>query len=92
MAFLSEKCYNILMNRYVVLFGGITFAIVLIKYRIPIKHTLGDVAWADKIFGSGGTYGLLALVAFLSFFGSLMYFFGTFQTIVKDYLGPLFGR
>lgn len=80
------------MDRYLVLLGGIVFAVILIKYRIPIKHALGDVGWADKIFGSGGTYSLIVSVAFVSFFGSLMYFFGTFQSIVRDYLGPLFGR
>jgi hypothetical protein len=80
------------MNRYLVLILGIAFAVMILRFRIPIKHILGDIGWADKIFGGGGTYSLLVVVAFFSFFGSLMYFFGTFQTIVSDYLGPLFGK
>jgi len=79
------------MNRYVVLILGIFIAIILLKYRVQIKHYVGDIAWAEKIFGSGGTYSLIAVLAFVSFFGSLMYFLGTFQAILHDYLGPFFG-
>jgi len=79
------------MNRYIVLILGIVIAISLLKYRIHVKHFIGDVAFAEKIFGSGGTYTLIIVLAFLSFFGSLMCFFGTFQAILGEYLGPLFG-
>lgn len=79
------------MNRYVVLIIGTFIAIVLLKYRVQIKHYIGDVAFAEKVFGSGGTYALIAVLAFVSFFVSLMYFLGTFQSILHDYLGPFFG-
>lgn len=79
------------MNRYLVLILGITIAILLLKYRLQIKHYVGDVGWAEKIFGSGGTHTLIVVLAIVSFFGSLMYFLGTFQAIVHDYLGPFFG-
>ncbi|HPI41878.1 MAG TPA: hypothetical protein PLJ21_13800 [Pseudobdellovibrionaceae bacterium] len=79
------------MSRYFVLILGISFSVLIVKYRLQIKHIIGDVAWADKIFGAGGTYTMLVIVAILSFVLSLMYFFGTFQTFMRDYLGPLFG-
>ena len=79
------------MNRYIVLILGIVGAILLLKYRVQLKHYIGDVAFAEKIFGSGGTYTLIVVLAFLSFFGSLMYFTGVFQSILKEYLGPFFG-
>jgi len=79
------------MDRYLVLIAGITVAFLLLRYRIQLKHFLGDVPWAQKIFGSGGTYTLIIVFAFVAFFGSLMYFLGTFQTILHDYLGPFFG-
>jgi len=79
------------MDRYLVLIAGITTAFLLLKYRVQLKHFMGDVAWAQKIFGGGGTYTLIMILAFVAFFGSLMYFFGTFQAILHDYLGPFFG-
>ena len=79
------------MDRYLVLIAGIGIAIVLLKYRLQIKHYIGDIAFAEKIFGSGGTHSLIAVLALISFFGSLMYFLGTFQAILHDYLGPFFG-
>jgi hypothetical protein len=79
------------MNRYIVLILGIVIAFLLLKYRKEVKHFIGDVAWAEKVFGAGGTYSLIVVLAVISFFGSLMYFLGTFQAILSDYLGPLFG-
>jgi len=79
------------MNRYVVLIIGTFIAILLLKYRVQIKRYVGDIAFAEKVFGSGGTYSLIAVLAFVSFFGSLMYFFGTFQSILHDFFGPFFG-
>ncbi len=79
------------MDRYFVLIAGMAIAFVLLKYRLQIKHYIGDVAFAEKIFGSGGTHTMIAVLALISFFGALMYFFGTFQSILYDYLGPFFG-
>ena len=79
------------MDRYLVLIAGILVAFLLLKYRVQIKHFMGDVPWAQKVFGSGGTYTLIMLLAFASFFGSLMYFLGTFQAILHDFIGPFFG-
>jgi hypothetical protein len=79
------------MNRYLVLILGITTAVLLIKYRVQIKHFVGDIGWAEKVFGVGGTHTFIVVLAGVAFFGSLMYFLGTFQTILHDYLGPLFG-
>jgi hypothetical protein len=79
------------MNRYIVLILGISIALLLLKYRVQVKHFIGDVSWAEKIFGKGGSHTLILVLALLSFFLSLMYFLGTFQAIMHDYLGPFFG-
>lgn len=79
------------MNRYLVLVLGITIALLLVRYRVAVKHFIGDVGFAEKIFGKGGTHTFILVLALLSFFGSLMYFLGTFQSLLKDYLGPFFG-
>ena len=79
------------MTRYLILILGIVIAILLVKYRLQVKHFIGDVGWAEKIFGAGGTHTLVIVLALLSFFLSLMYFLGTFQAILRDYLGPFFG-
>jgi len=92
----AVACYivrNIIfvMFRWIILICGTGVAIVILKYRYQLKGYIGDVGFADKIFGPGGTYSLLVVLAFVSFFGSLMYFLGTIQTLFHDYLGPFFG-
>jgi hypothetical protein len=79
------------MNRYLVLISSIVIAFVLLRYRSQIRNYIGDVGFAEKYLGAGGTYKLIAILAILSFVIGLMYFFGTFQALLGDYLGPLFG-
>jgi len=79
------------MNRYLVLVLSIAISFVLLKYRNQIRQYMGDVAFAEKYLGAGGTYKFIAILAILSFVIGLMYFFGTFQALLDNYLGPFFG-
>ena len=80
------------MDRFLVCIIGIPLAFLLLYYRKPIKDFIGEIAFAEKIFGMGGTYTFLIFLAFFVFLGSLMYAMGTLQTLVGDYLGPIFGK
>jgi hypothetical protein len=79
------------MDRFLVAIIGIPLSFVIVYYRMQIKHFIGDVGFAEKIFGGGGTYTLILIIALLTFFGSLMYALGTLQTLLSKFLGPFFG-
>ncbi len=80
------------MKRWIVLIIGWIAAYFILKYRRQVKEFLGEVSFAEKIFGTGGTDTFIILLGILAFILSVMYFMGTFQTIMQDVLGPLFGK
>lgn len=71
---------------------GFVIMIVMLKYRWQIKDFIGDVGFAEKIFGAGGTHTFIVILSVLIFIGSLMYYMGTIQTILINFFGPLMGR
>lgn len=79
------------MDRFLVAIIGIPLSFVIVLYRVQIKHFIGDVSFAERIFGGGGTYTLILVIALLTFFGSLMYALGTLQSLLGNLLGPFFG-
>ncbi len=74
------------------IFVLLAFALMLVvlKYRFKIYYFTGDIAWAEKYLGSGGTVKLIILIAVLIFLGTLMYALGTLQSLAKDTVGKLF--
>jgi len=75
-----------------ILFGLIGFpsAFLLIIYRANIKQFSGDIGFAEKWFGSGGTYTLYILLGVFIFIITLMYVTGTLQNILYNTFGPIF--
>lgn len=78
------------MDRFLVGIIGIPLAFVMIYYRRQIKDFVGEIAFAEKIFGMGGTHMMILIIALLVFVGSLMYALGTLQELVSTFLGPIF--
>ncbi|MBD3360373.1 hypothetical protein GF366_01070 [Candidatus Peregrinibacteria bacterium] len=78
------------MGRFLVFIIGFAVAIVILKYRAQIKGFTGDIAFAERIFGVGGTNSLIVVVAILVFILSLMYSLGTLQAIMQSVLGGFF--
>jgi len=78
------------MDRFLVFIIGFAIAIVILKYRSQIKGFTGDIAFAERFLGVGGTNTLLVIVAILVFVGSLMYSLGTLQAIMEAVLGGFF--
>ncbi len=69
------------------IFGGIIgviLSLLLVIYRVRVKHLLGEIGWAERYFGPGGTFTALLLFGIAGFFVSLMVMTGT--------LGLLFGN
>lgn len=76
--------------RYFIGFIGFVLGTLLIIYRERFKRVIGDLPFAEKWFGPGGTYTFLALAGIILGIGSIMFAFGTLQALIKALLGPLF--
>jgi len=78
------------MDRFFVFVIGFAVALIILRYRIHIKDFIGEVGFAEKYLGSGGTHNLIVLIAFLVFIFSLMYSLGTLQTLIQATFGRFF--
>lgn len=78
------------MSRYVIgllaMIGGFLFLI----YRVKIKDFVGDIGFAEKYLGVGGTWTFLIMLGIGSFIFGLMWMTGTFQSGVGGFLGSIF--
>ena len=70
---------------------GAILSILLIIYRVPVKHFIGNIGWAEEHLGSGGTFTLLALIGFFGFFLSLMIMTGTLDLLLGGFVDTMFG-
>ncbi|MBI2634915.1 hypothetical protein HYW82_04600 [Candidatus Peregrinibacteria bacterium] len=78
------------MDRFLAVIIGWPAAFLIIKYRLDIKHIIGEVGFAEKILGPGGTFTLIVIVAVLIFVGTLMYALGTLQGLIQVIFGRFF--
>jgi hypothetical protein len=70
---------------------GAVLSILLIIYRVPVKHFMGNIGWAERYFGPGGTFTALLLVGVFGFIVSLMIMTGTLDFILGAFVNTLFG-
>lgn len=70
---------------------GIILSLLLIIYRVPVKHFIGDIAWAEAHLGPGGTFTLLLLFGLFGFVASLMVMTGTLDMILGGFVDTMFG-
>lgn len=75
-----------------IFFGLIGFpaSFLIIIYRAHIKRFTGNIGFAERYLGSGGTYNLILLIGVLVFIITLLYVTGTLQGFLKGVFGPLF--
>ncbi|MBN2087234.1 hypothetical protein JW758_02705 [Candidatus Peregrinibacteria bacterium] len=62
---------------------GCVLSLLLIIYRVPIRGFIGQIDWAERKLGPGGTYSMLVIIGFIGFVFSLVY--------MTDSFGLLFG-
>jgi hypothetical protein len=67
---------------------GLPIGVLIIFYRFQLKQFTGDMDFAEKYLGAGGTYTFFIILGALVFILSLMYALGTLQ----DFIGGTFGR
>ena len=80
------------MSKFLVLVIGSVIAFLILRYRRPLKEFTGDIGFAEKYLGSGGTNTFIVLLGVAVFILSLMYSLGTLQSILDAFAGPFFGR
>ncbi len=88
---MSGAEFYINFMRYLVGLIGFPLGLIIVVYRERIKNFTGDMAFAEKWFGQGGTYTWILLFGLAVSLGSLMYMFGTLQVIFLKLLGPFVG-
>jgi hypothetical protein len=76
------------MDRILAFIIGCPVAFLILYFRRAIREFIGNVSFAEKYLGAGGTNTFVVLVGILTFILSLMYGFGTLQS----FLGGTFGR
>ena len=79
------------MDKWLVVIISWPIAYLMLKYRRAVKEFTGDIGFAERIFGMGGTNTFIIIFAILVFILSLMYALGTIQTVFQTVLGPFFG-
>jgi hypothetical protein len=70
---------------------GVILSILLIIYRAPVKHFIGNIDWAEQKLGPGGTYTLLLLLGVVGFFVSLTIMTGTLDVFLGSVGKQFFG-
>ena len=78
------------MDRIIVFLLGMPLGILIMIYRNPLKEIIGNVDWAERNLGSGGTYTLIILIGVAVCILTVMYAFGTLQSLAGGTLGSFF--
>ncbi len=69
---------------------GVILSLLLIIYRVRVKHFMGQIGWAERYFGPGGTFTALLLVGVFGFILSLMIMTGTLGLLLGGFMDTLF--
>lgn len=77
--------------RFLVFLFGFPSGLAMVVYRERVKRFTGDMGFAEKWFGPGGTYTAILILGLVLSIGSIMYALGTLQSLVTTLLGPFFG-
>ncbi len=70
---------------------GMIVGFLILVYRRQIKDVTGSIGFAEKIFGSGGTWTFLAMLGVAIFILSLMWAMGTLQSVLINVFGGILG-
>lgn len=75
------------------MFGKILLFLLLIAsgfglliYTEKVKSFIGEVAFAEKYLGSGGTYTFLKLLGLFLLFASIIYITGTYDRFIPEFI------
>lgn len=69
--------------RFLVGLIGIPLGFAIVVYRERVKRFTGDIAWAEKHFGEGGSYTAILIFGLVIAIGSFLYMMGTLQILFE---------
>lgn len=78
------------MSRYVIGLLAMVGGFLMLVYRSKVKDLVGDIGFAEKYIGVGGTWTFLILLGIGFFIFGLMWITGTFQSGVGGFLEGIF--
>jgi len=70
---------------------GMIVGFLIIVFRKNIKDMTGNIGFAEKYFGMGGTWTFLAFLGGAIFILSLMWATGSLQNFLVKFLGGILG-
>lgn len=80
-----------LLKRIVIGVLGIAAGLLLIKFREKFQRITGQIGFAEKYLGAGGTFTFFLLLGSLAVILAVLYIFGVLDGLVARVFGPLFG-
>lgn len=78
------------MSQYVIGFGCMIVGILLLIYRDKVKDFTGNIGFAEKYLGVGGTWTFYVLLGIGLFIFGLMWMTGSLQGWLESSLGSFF--
>ena len=72
-----------MLERLFILFIGIAIGVLVVMYHRWIVRMVGTNAWAEKIFGGGGTYTMWQLIGVAIVVLTVLYVSGTLDKILS---------
>ncbi len=69
---------------------GMALGLLILIFRPKIKDFTGDIAFAERYFGSGGTWTFLVILGIGLFLFSLMWATGSMQDFLSEKIGFFF--
>jgi hypothetical protein len=79
-----------LIKRIIIGVIGIALGLLFIKFREQIHRVTGDVGFAEKYLGQGGTFTFFLLLGSATVILAILYMTGVLQSILPEMFGPYF--
>lgn len=68
---------------------GIPLGFLVLLYRDKVKDFVGNISWAEKYLGTGGTWTALILIGVLTIVLSFMFMIGSLQNMILKLFGDI---
>ncbi|EKE12927.1 MAG: hypothetical protein ACD_13C00118G0001 [uncultured bacterium] len=78
------------MNQYLIGFAGVVAGFILLVFRDKVKNFTGNIGFAERYLGVGGTWTFYILLGIAFIIFGLMWGAGTFQSFFEEFLGDFF--
>ena len=78
-----------MFNKIIVALICFPLSFIMIYYRRQLKDLMGNIGFAEKYLGQGGTHTLILLLAIALFIFTLLYVTGTLESFLYNTFSPI---